>query len=51
VNMYGLVHNILVDEEVPCNKIGSDKCTGTRVSRKLEVQIVVRVYELSPDFC
>jgi len=31
--------------------IGSNKCTGTSVCRKPEVQIIVPVHELSPDLC
>jgi len=47
----GLVRKLLADQEVPGKNIGSNKCTGTSVCRKPEVQILVPVHELSPDFC
>ena len=48
---YSLVPKVLADQEVPGKNIGSNKCTGTSVCRKPEVQILVPVHELSPDFC
>jgi len=48
---YSLVRKVLADQEVPGKNIGSNKCTGTSVCRKPEVQILVPVHELSPDFC
>jgi len=45
------VRKVLADQEVPGKNIGSNKCTGTSVCRKSEVQILVPVHELSPDFC
>ena len=48
---YSLVRKVLADQEVPGENIGSNKCTGTSVYRKPEVQILVPVHELSPDFC
>ena len=36
---------------IPGKNIGSNKCTGTSVCRKPEVEILVPVHELSPDFC
>jgi len=45
------VPKVLADQEVPGKNIGSNKCTGTSVCRKPEVQILVPVHELSPDFC
>jgi len=49
--LYSLVRKVLADQEVPGKNIGSNKCTGTSVCRKSEVQIFVPVHELSPDFC
>jgi len=48
---YSLVRKVLADQEVPGKNIGSNKCTGTSACRKPEVQILVPVHELSPDFC
>ena len=48
--MYGLVRKVLVDQEVPGKNISSNKCTGTSVCRKPEVQMLVPVHELSQNF-
>ena len=48
---YSLVRKVLANQEVPGKNIGTNKCTGTSVCRKPEVQILVPVHELSPDFC
>jgi len=48
---YSLVRKVLTDQEVLGKNIGSNKCIGTSVCKKPEVQILVPVHELSPDFC
>jgi len=49
--MYSLVRKVLADQEVLGKNTGSNRCTGTSVCRKPEVQILVPVHELSPGFC
>ena len=49
--LYSFLRKLLTDHEVLGKNIGSNKCTGTSVCRKPEVQILVPVHELPLDFC